>query len=264
MERATRRGNYESDPTTSSSTGELRFSFNEQEFGQRVEQAAVNLDSSRAGSRTRSSHDLLELAVNGEIREPKLAARRAHQRALDRAGRARQPQPRPLDPAPRLPRRLARPRVKEGELDVVFDGENHTFGYVQPDRDSEPIESTSRPGASVRVPPARASRAGSFESVCSMRSRSRSAASRGTRSGAAAQPAEVQLAGLAHPVCGSPGTRPRAAPDHAGRGSSGSSDDRRGSRSVAALGLTLARVPDDRVARSATPRRPRARPTRQG
>jgi hypothetical protein len=31
-------------------------------------------------------------------------------------------------------------RVKEGELDVVFDQETHTFGYVQLERDAEPIE----------------------------------------------------------------------------------------------------------------------------
>ena len=36
-------------------------------------------------------------------------------------------------------------RVKEGELDVVFDDDTHTFGYVQPDRDSEPIELSREP-----------------------------------------------------------------------------------------------------------------------
>jgi hypothetical protein len=36
-------------------------------------------------------------------------------------------------------------RVKEGELDVVFDPDTHTFGYVQPDRDAEPIELSREP-----------------------------------------------------------------------------------------------------------------------
>ena len=36
-------------------------------------------------------------------------------------------------------------RVKEGELDIVFDEETHTFGYVQPERDSEPIELSREP-----------------------------------------------------------------------------------------------------------------------
>ena len=36
-------------------------------------------------------------------------------------------------------------RVKEGELDVVFDDATHTFGYVQPERDREPIELSPEP-----------------------------------------------------------------------------------------------------------------------
>jgi hypothetical protein len=36
-------------------------------------------------------------------------------------------------------------RVKEGELDIVFDEPTQTFGYVQPDRDSELIELSAEP-----------------------------------------------------------------------------------------------------------------------
>ena len=36
-------------------------------------------------------------------------------------------------------------RVKEGELDVVFDERTQTFGYVQPDRSSELIELSKEP-----------------------------------------------------------------------------------------------------------------------
>jgi hypothetical protein len=36
-------------------------------------------------------------------------------------------------------------RVKEGELDVFFHEESHSFGYVQPDRDSELIELSPEP-----------------------------------------------------------------------------------------------------------------------
>jgi len=36
-------------------------------------------------------------------------------------------------------------RVKEGELDIVFDERNQTFGYVQPDRSSELIELSKEP-----------------------------------------------------------------------------------------------------------------------
>ena len=36
-------------------------------------------------------------------------------------------------------------RVKEGELDVRFDETTQSFGYVQPDRDPEPIELSREP-----------------------------------------------------------------------------------------------------------------------
>jgi hypothetical protein len=36
-------------------------------------------------------------------------------------------------------------RVKEGELDVAFDESTHTFGYIQPERDDEPIELSPEP-----------------------------------------------------------------------------------------------------------------------
>jgi hypothetical protein len=36
-------------------------------------------------------------------------------------------------------------RVKEGELDVVFDDASNSFGYVQPERDHEPIELSPEP-----------------------------------------------------------------------------------------------------------------------
>ena len=36
-------------------------------------------------------------------------------------------------------------RVKEGELDVVFNESTHSFGYVQPERDREPIELSPEP-----------------------------------------------------------------------------------------------------------------------
>ena len=54
-------------------------------------------------------------------------------------------------------------RVKEGELDVVFDEITHTFGYVQPERDREPIELSPEPQLAPRrlraAPLARAPRA---------------------------------------------------------------------------------------------------------
>jgi hypothetical protein len=36
-------------------------------------------------------------------------------------------------------------RVKEGELDVIFDEDTQTFGYVQPERDNDLIELSPEP-----------------------------------------------------------------------------------------------------------------------
>ena len=108
-----RRGNYESGSDYVLEYGELRFAFNEQDFAQRVEQAAVKLNFVNQGLGDDELHDLLELAVNGEIGEPS-SPRRAHQRELGGPRRPRQPQPRPLAAPPRLPRRLARPARQGG------------------------------------------------------------------------------------------------------------------------------------------------------
>ena len=70
MEKATRRGNYESGSDYVLEYGELRFSFNEQDFAERVEQAAVKLDFVAPGLGGDELHDLLELVVTGEIPEP--------------------------------------------------------------------------------------------------------------------------------------------------------------------------------------------------
>ena len=112
--KTTRRGNYESGSDYVLEYGELRFAFNEEDFGQRVEQAAVKLGFVHQGLSQEELDDLLDLAVSGEIAEPSLAPRRAHQRELGGPGRPRQPQPRPLAPPPRLPRRLARPAGQGG------------------------------------------------------------------------------------------------------------------------------------------------------
>ena len=68
--KATRRGNYESGSDYVLEYGELRFAFNEEDFAQRVEQAAVKLRFVDQGLSRGELEDLLDLAVNGEIPEP--------------------------------------------------------------------------------------------------------------------------------------------------------------------------------------------------
>jgi hypothetical protein len=145
VEKATRRGNYESGSDYVLEYGELRFSFNEEDFSQRVEQAAVKLDFVDHGLENDELHDLLELAVNGEIREPSSAlGEHINEHWTELVGPANKSL---VHWIRRLVFRGAwlDQRVKEGELDVVFDAETSSFGYVQPDRDSEPIELSREP-----------------------------------------------------------------------------------------------------------------------
>jgi len=145
VENATRRGNYDSGSDYVLEYGELRFSFNEDDFAQRVEQAAVKLDFVEVGLGGEELQDLLELAVNGEISEPTSSlGEHINEHWTELVG-----------PASRslvhwIRRLVFRgawldQRVKEGELDVVFDEETQSFGYVQPERDSEPIELSREP-----------------------------------------------------------------------------------------------------------------------
>ena len=121
MEKATRRGNYESGSDYVLEYGELRFSFNEQDFAQRVEQAAVKLDFVNQGLAREELQDLLDLAVNGEILEP---ASTLGEHVVENWTELVGPADRSLV---HWIRRLVfrgawlDQRVKEGELDVVFE-----------------------------------------------------------------------------------------------------------------------------------------------
>lgn len=140
-----KRGNYDSGEDYVLEYGELRFTFNEEDFRQRVEQAAVKLNFVQPGLAVEELDDLVNLAVNGEIREPSSPlGEHVNERWYDLVG-----------PADRslvhwLRRLVFRgawldQRVKEGELDIYFHEDTHSFGYVQPDRDSELIELSPEP-----------------------------------------------------------------------------------------------------------------------
>jgi hypothetical protein len=144
-EKATRRGNYESGSDYVLEYGELRFSFNEEDFAQRVEQAAVKLGFVDQGLSPEELEDLLDLAVNGEIPEPTSSlGEHINENWEDLAGPANRSL---VHWIRRLVFRGAwlDQRVKEGELDVVFDESSQTFGYVQPERGSELIELSKEP-----------------------------------------------------------------------------------------------------------------------
>src|SRR5918992_1263823 len=120
-----RRGNYESGSDYVLEYGELRFTFNERDFTERV--------------------DLVNLAVNGEVPEPQSEL---GDHINERWGELNGPSERSLV---HWIRRLVfrgawlDQRVMEGELEVVFDESTSSFGYAQPDRNFELIELSPEP-----------------------------------------------------------------------------------------------------------------------
>jgi hypothetical protein len=141
----TRRGNYESGADYVLEYGELRFTFNERDFTERVEQAAIRLGFVDAPLEDDEREDLVNLAVNGEVGDP-VSNLGEHVNAA--WTRLHGPSDRSL--VHWLRRLVFRgawldQRVKEGELELVFDDRTHTFGYAQPDRDYEVIELSPEP-----------------------------------------------------------------------------------------------------------------------
>ena len=123
----------------------MRFTFNEADFGERCEQAALRLGFVADRLDEPELEDLVNLAVNGEIQDP-ASALGEHVRDcwMELIGPAEQSLVHWLR---RLVFRGAwlDQRVREGELDVVFSEITNSFSYVQPDRGGEPIELTTEP-----------------------------------------------------------------------------------------------------------------------
>jgi hypothetical protein len=143
--KSTRRGNYESGSDYVLEYGELRFTFNERDFTERVEQAAVKLGFVDGQLEDSEREDLVNLAVNGHVENPASGLGdhvNTSWRELDG------PSERSL--VHWLRRLVFRgawldQRVKEGELEIVFDEQSQTFGYAQPDRNYELIELSPEP-----------------------------------------------------------------------------------------------------------------------
>jgi hypothetical protein len=141
----TRRGNYESGSDYVLEYGELRFTFNERDFTERVEQAAVKLGFVGGELEEQEREDLVNLAVNGEVSDPHSEL---GEHIHDCWGALQGPSERSL--VHWLRRLVFRgawldQRVMEGELEVVFEENTHSFGYAQPDRNYELIELSPEP-----------------------------------------------------------------------------------------------------------------------
>src|ERR1700749_4810239 len=140
-----RRGNYSSGEDFVLEYGDLRFTFNERDFSERCEQAARRLGSIADAIAEDEAEALINLCVNGEVVEPASAL----------GEHVNECWPELVGPSDRslvhwLRRLIFRSawldqRVKEGELDVVFDDDTGGFVYIQPDRGGEPIELAPEP-----------------------------------------------------------------------------------------------------------------------
>src|SRR3954469_17331301 len=140
-----KRGNYDSGDDFVPEYGELRFTFNEYDFSERCEQAAMKLGFVARRLGEAELEDLVNLAVNGEIPEP----------SSQLGEHVNDCWPELVGPADRslvhwLPRPVSRPAGRdqgatEGELELPFDARDLPFSYVQPDRDGEPIELAPEP-----------------------------------------------------------------------------------------------------------------------
>jgi len=145
-----RRENYDSGEDFVLEYGELRFTFNEADFSERCEQAALKLGFVGGRLGEDELEDLVNLAVNGEILDPASAL----------GEHVNDCWPELVGPAERslvhwLRRLVFRgawldQRVKEGELAVSFDERSGGFRYVQPAeagsaRAGDPIELAPEP-----------------------------------------------------------------------------------------------------------------------
>ena len=138
--KTTRRGNYESGSDYVLEYGELRFAFNEEDFGQRVEQAAVKLGFVDQGLSAEELDDLLDLCVSGEIAEPSSRlGEHINENWDDLVGPANRSLVHWLR---RLVFRGAwlDHRVKEGLLEVSWDEDVADFGYRDPNGDRALME----------------------------------------------------------------------------------------------------------------------------
>ncbi len=127
---STRRGNYDSGQDYVLEYGELRFTFNERDFSERVEQAALKLGFVASRLEGVELEDLVNLTVNGEVADPASAL----------GEHVNDCWPELVGPAERslvhwLRRLVFRgawldQRVNEGELDVAVDADGFVGGEL--------------------------------------------------------------------------------------------------------------------------------------
>lgn len=138
MNEQTRRGNYHSGEDFVLEYGELRFTFNERDFGERCEQAAIKLGFVGGRLGEEELEDLVDLVVNGDVQEPASAL----------GEHVNDCWPELVGPAERslvhwLRRLVFRSawldqRVTEGELTLQFVEDTGSFVYLEAEECSSP------------------------------------------------------------------------------------------------------------------------------
>ena len=134
-----RRNNYDSGSDYVLEYGELRFTFNERDFCERVEQAGMKLGFIERRLAFEESEDLVNLVVNGEVNDAVSAlGHHINECWCELSGNDEGSLVHWLR---RLVFRGAwlDQRVIEGELDVIYDEDTTEFLYAQPERGYEPI-----------------------------------------------------------------------------------------------------------------------------
>lgn len=126
------RGNYSSGEDFVLETGNLKYTYNETDFAQRAECAARTLDIVDGCLDEGDMQDLVALVVEGAVREP-ISAFGDHISNHERHIQASGNQPSLVHWLRRIMFRSSwlDQRVKEGELDVVFDPSTGGFNYIQ-------------------------------------------------------------------------------------------------------------------------------------
>ncbi len=151
-----RRGNYDSGEDFVLEYGELRFTFNEADFSERCEQAALKLGF--VGGRLGEERARRPRQPRRQRRDPRprLGARRARQRLLARARRPGRALARALAAPAGVPRRVARPARQGGRAGRRLRRATAArFAYVQPPTRAYRRRRTDRAGPRALVGPRR-------------------------------------------------------------------------------------------------------------
>ena len=140
-----KRGNYDSGDDFVLEYGELRFTFNERDFSERCEQAAMKLGFVGGRLGETELEDLVNLAVNGEIPDPARSSASTSTTAGPSSSGPRTARSSTGCGAWSSARRGWTSGSRRASSTSPSTPHSQSFAYVQPDRGNEPIELAPEP-----------------------------------------------------------------------------------------------------------------------